>query len=186
MLLLVRSTFFAIIFQLRKIVKNAKHHHNPLVETHRNICMSFSKCQFENSIWWVAQVHRPCCISVDAKPQCRDKTSTMTSRPPPYHFSLRSYWRKSIRDMRWHVWWRHIHCTGVTGKHLRLIHCRILFVSSRVARFVMDVGNQVEYWQQRTFTLTESWHDLENKVIAHQPKAMETCRLQTLCRRVEK
>ena len=38
-----------------------------------------------------------------------------------------------------------------------------------------------KYSQQGTFALAGSWHDLVNKVIAQQPKVIETCHLRTLC-----
>ena len=40
--------------------------------------------------------------------------------------------------------------------------------------------------QQDTFALTGMSHDLENKVIAQQPKATETCRFQGICREIER
>ena len=40
--------------------------------------------------------------------------------------------------------------------------------------------------QQETFPLTGRWRDLENKVIAQQPKATETRYFQTICRKIER
>ena len=84
---------------------------------------------------------RSCSISGDASWQ-----NTMTSRPWLWLYSIRSYWRKRFRDLRW----RHIpiitsyDLCGFAGQQLPLIHCQIAFESSQTARFIMDIEKQVE------------------------------------------
>ena len=51
-------------------------------------------------------------------------------------------------------WWCHMTCLGVTGLTLRLIHCRIAFEPSRVARFIKDIQKQVERFKTARICIT--------------------------------
>ena len=60
------------------------------------------------------------------------------------------------------------------------------FESSRIARFIMDVEKQLKRSTTVTLASNVPWHDLENKVKAQQRKVIETCQLQTLCKKARK
>ena len=126
---------FANNFWTKTDRENAKHHriprsrrrdHHRAVSNHmhrdpeksiwkfdlRSGQMTWPKFIGQHQVKWPDLMNnqgRSFCISVDVS--WIDKYNV--TRPRLYIGSVRSYWRKRFRDLRWrHIWWRHMTCTG--------------------------------------------------------------------------
>ena len=114
-----------------------------------------------------------------------DETNTLISHPRLYLDSVRSYWCKCFCDLQWrHAWWRHMTCTGVTGRQLHLVHWRIRLNRHGHLHLSWMSKNNWKDPQEWTFASSGPWHDLENKVIAQQRKIIKSRHLQTLCKKI--